>query len=59
MADKKVLVTSKGVYAVKDGKTEALELGAEVSLDAEQAEKLAKRGRVELLTNSKLKTESK
>ena len=59
MADKKVLVTSGGVYAVKDGKTLPLEEGTEVSIDAEQADKLAQRGRVELVSNSKTEPKSK
>jgi len=53
MADKKVLATSSGIYAVKDGKTVALAQGVEFSIDLTQAEKLAKRGKVELVNNSK------
>ena len=53
MANKKVLVTSKGVYAVADGKTIELPLNSEQSIPADQAEKLVGRGRVELINNSK------
>lgn len=53
MADKKVLVTSGGVYAFdKDGKTLPLEKGTEASIEAEQADKLVKQGRVGLVLNS-------
>lgn len=53
MADKKVLATSSGLYAVKDGKTVELAQGVEFSISAEQADKLAKRGKVELVNNTK------
>lgn len=52
MADKKVLVTTGGVYAVKDGKTLPLDKGTEASIEAEQADKLVKQGRVGLVLNS-------
>ena len=51
MADKKVLATSSGIYTVKDGQTVALAQGVEFSIDSAQAEKLAKRGKVELVMN--------
>jgi hypothetical protein len=51
MADKKVLATSSGIYTVKDGKTVALAQGVEFSIDSTQAEKLARRGKVELVMN--------
>jgi len=53
MANKTVLVTSNGVYAVEDGKTKVLTQGEKVSLESEQADKLVKRGRVELVNNTK------
>lgn len=53
MADKKVLATSSGIYVVKEGKTLPIAQGVEFSIDSEQADKLAKRGKVELVTNSK------
>ena len=51
MANKKVLATSSGIYAVKDGKTVPLAQGVEFSIDSVQAEKLAKRGKVKFVTN--------
>jgi len=59
MADRKVLATSSGLYAVKDGKTVNLAQGVEFSIDSEQAEKLAKRGKVELVNNTKQKPSKK
>lgn len=56
MADKKVLATSSGLYAVKDGKTVHIAPGVEFAIDSEQAEKLAKRNKVQLVMN---KTEPK
>lgn len=60
MSDKKVLVTSRGVYAVdKDGKTVELEQGSETTLEQKQAENLVKRGRVELVNNTSTKQSGK
>ena len=59
MANKRVLVTSSGVYAVKDGITQHLVHGEESSIDAAQADKLAERGRVELIINKKPKAKAK
>ena len=51
MTDKRVLVTSSGVYAVKDGVTLPLTVGDEVELEAAQADNLAGRGKVEFIIN--------
>lgn len=59
MAEQKVLVTSSGVYAVKDGQTVALAQGVEFIIDSLQAEKLAKRGRVQLVLNEPKPTAKK
>ncbi len=60
MADKKVLVTTSGVYALDDkGNTVELAQGSEAILEQKQAESLAKRGRVELVNNSKPQSKSK
>jgi hypothetical protein len=59
MSDTKVLATSSGIYAVKDGKTVALSPGVEFNIDSKQAESLAKRGKVELVNNTKPETKPK
>lgn len=52
MANKKVKIICSGVYAVKEGATVELEEGEQM-LDAEQAEKLAKSGKVVFIANAK------
>tara|TARA_R110000823_G_scaffold289895_1_gene408232 strand:+ start:317 stop:496 length:180 start_codon:yes stop_codon:yes gene_type:complete len=52
MPDKRVLVTSKGCYAVnEDGTTVELEAGQEVEIEDVQANVFVKVGKAELIVN--------
>ena len=52
MANKRVLVTSKGCYAVNDkGVTVELKAGEEVSIEDAQAAVFIKSGKAELVNN--------
>jgi mannose-6-phosphate isomerase class I len=52
MPDKRVLVTSKGCYAVnKNGVTVELEAGQEVEIEDVQANVFVKVGKAELIVN--------
>jgi hypothetical protein len=52
MPNKRVLVTSKGCYAVnEDGVTVALEVGQEVEIEDVQANVFVKVGKAELIVN--------
>jgi hypothetical protein len=52
MPDKRVLVTSKGCYAVnKNGVTVELEVGQEVEIEDVQANVFVKVGKAELIVN--------
>ena len=52
MANKRVLVTSKGCYAVNDkGVTVELKAGEEVSIEDTQAAVFVKSGKAELVNN--------
>ena len=54
MANKRVLVTSKGCYAVNDkGVTVELKAGEEVSIEDAQAAVFVKVGKAKLVTNKK------
>ena len=47
----KILITSKGCYAVENGKTIALESGSEFTVEDRQAEIFVKSGKAELIAN--------
>jgi hypothetical protein len=53
MANKRVLATSSGVYAVDDGKTVEVSTDNATSIDEKQAERLAELGKVTFVTNQK------